>query len=492
MAYEASEVWDDLVELVEAQVEEYDRYYDYWRGAQTLPVNSTEFQTKFGSFFSNFRDNLARPIIESAEGRVRVIEFGTGTGIAADAMDVWAANKMTVESRWVHTQAMVKGDAYIIVLPREDGSPGIYPQISQSMALLYDQVEPRKKVAAFKWWIQARQPEGLNRPQNYVRVNIYFDDRVERYVSSTSSDSLIADFSKYEAYTDDGDWLTTHNLGEVPVFRFSANYDIDEGRGRSDLADATSLIDGVTKTFLDMMTASEYTAAPQRWATGVEIPLDPKTGEPVKQYTAGADRLWTAPSETAKFGQFSAGDLSAYRDAIGQLVEHLGFVSRTPTYALMREVNYPSGEALRSAEAPLRSRVSDHQDSFGQVWAEVLRAALKINGVEVGDDELDDLLPRWLPPNAPFSTREHLEELKVLVEVLGVPEEMAWRKAGFTSAEIAEMKTMRDEESKLGLDATALVQDNTIAAGAPPATDGGALLANPEATPPNTATQAPQ
>ena len=492
MAVTASEVWDDLVELIEERTPEYNEFHDYYHGEQSLPIDSSEFQTKFGSFFANFRDNLARPVIETAEGRVRVEEFGDGKGIAQDAQKVWERNKMKVESRWVHTQAMVKGDSYVIVLPRKDGKAGIYPQISQSMAVLYDEIDPREKVAAFKWWVTDLMPEGMNRPQPYVRVNLYFKDRIERYVSEQSSDILITDFEKYKSYSDEGAWLTRHKVKQVPVFQFSANYDQDYGRGRSDLADAVPLIDAVVKTFLDMMTASEFTAAPQRWATGVEIPLDPKTGEPIKQYTAGADRLWTAPSEQAKFGQFPSGELQAYKDAIGELVEHLGFTTRTPTYALMREANYPSGEALRSAESPLRSRVSDHQDSFGQVWAEVMVAALLLDQTDVAEDDLILLLPRWLPPNAPFATREHLEELKVMVEVLGVPEEMAWRKAGFSNSEIEEMLAMREEEAALGLDAAATVQAEAVVGGAPPAEEAGALLAAPEATPPNEATQAPQ
>lgn len=222
----------------------------------------------------------------------------------------------------------------------------------------------------------------------------------------------------------------------------------------------------------------------------------PKTGEPIKQYTAGADRLWTAPNEAAKFGQFGSGDLQAYKDAISELVEHLGFDTRTPTYALMREANYPSGEALRSAEAPLRSRVSDHQDAFGLVWAEACAAALRLDDFAVEEEDIPTILPRWLPPNAPFSTRELLEELKVHVEVLGVPEEMAWRKAGYSNAEIEEMRAMREEEATLGQDALALAQANAIVGGAPPATEAtepaGALPATPQATPPLEATQAPQ
>lgn len=493
MAVTALEVWDDLITLIEDRTPEYNELHDYYMGEQALPIDSSEFQSKFGEFFREFRDNLARPVVETAEGRVRVEEFGDGSGIAADAQDLWEINRMKVESRWVHTQAMVKGDSYVIVLPRKDGTAGIYPQITQSMAILYDDVDPREKLAAVKWWVTEMTPPNSNRPQDYVRVNIYFDNRIERYVTTQQSDTLITDFEKYEVYDEEGDWSTSHSVGQVPVFQFSANYDMDLGHGRSDLADATPLIDGVIKTFLDMMTASEFTAAPQRWATGVEIPLDPKTGEPIKAYTAGADRLWTAPNESAKFGQFAAGDLQAYKDAVGTLVEHLGFVSRTPTYALMREVNYPSGEALRSAEAPLRSRVSDHQDAFGQVWAEIMAAALNLDGVDVEEADLPELLPRWLPPNAPFATREHLEELKVLVEVLGVPEEMAWRRAGFTNAEIAEMKSMRDEEATLGQDALALAQADAVVGGAPPASGpAGALPALPDAAPPNEATQAPQ
>jgi hypothetical protein len=492
MAVTAPEVWDDLIALITERTPDYNAYHDYYSGEQSLPVDSAEFQSKFGTFFASFRDNLARPVIESAEGRVRIEEFGDGSGIAADAQDVWDRNRMKVESRWVHTQAMVKGEGYVIVLPRKDKKAGVYPQISQSIAIVYDEIDPREKKAAIKWWVTERQPAGQHKPQSYVRVNLYFANRIERYVSTQQSDTLITDFEKYEEYLDEGAWKTTHKVGQVPVFQFSANYDQDDGRGRSDLADAAPLIDGVVKTFLDMMTASEFTAAPQRWATGVEIPLDPKTGEPIKQYTAGTDKLWTAPNEAAKFGQFAAGDLSAYKDAIGELVEHLGFVSRTPTYALMREANYPSGESLRSAEAPLRSRVSDHQDAFGQVWAEVMAAALGLDGVTVDEEDIPELLPRWLPPNAPFATREHLEELKVLVEVLGVPEEMAWRRAGFTNAEIADMKSMREEEATLGVDALAIAQADAIIGGAPPASPAGALPATPDAAPPNTATGAPQ
>ena len=479
----AEEVFSDLVDIIKERSDEYLLFQDYYEGEQVLPVNSSEFKTRFGSFFTNFRDNLARPVIETAEGRVRVRQFGNGKGLAADATQLWNRNKLKVESRWVHTQAMVKGDSFVIVLEDEDGSPGIYPQIAESCAILWDPVNPRKKKAALKWWVDRLVPEGGGKPQDYIRANIYFEDRIERYVSSSQSKTLIDDFTKYEPYEGEGAWTSRHKVGEVPMFEFNANYDISRGRGRSDLHDAASLIDGINKTLLDMMVSSEFTAAPQRWATGVEIPLDPQTGDPVKVYEAGADRLWTAPHEKAQFGQFDGGDLKGYKEAVSTLVDHLAFVSRTPTYALMRENNFPAGEALKSAEGPLRQRVQDHQEDFGEVWMDVMSAALRLEGIEIEPEDLEDIRPLWVAVNAPFETREHLEEIKVKAEVAGIPEEMLWREFGYTQTQIEEMKQMREDEATVGQDALAELQAEALTR-EPPQEPGQLLDAEEPEEPP--------
>jgi hypothetical protein len=477
----AKEVWKPLVEQIRERAPEYSLYWAYWMGNNNLPVDTAEFKSRFGKLFEDFRDNLARPIIQSAESRIRVNDIGDGKGSARLAKGLWDRNNMDFQSQLVHTEALVKGDGFVIVLPRKDGTPGIWPQVSESCAILYDDLDPQEKVAAMKWWVLKGDAPGKEK----VRVNLYFEDRIERYISKTIGSTLEDDFGKYERFTDkDNDiaWKTPHKVGEVPMFEFNANYDLASGRGRSDLADAAPIIDAINKTFLDMMTASEFTAAPQRWATGVEIPIDPKTGKPAEAYKSGSDRLWTAPNEEAKFGQFAPGSLNAYKDAIELLKDDLAFNTATPSYALLKQSQYPSGEALRSAEAPLRGRVTNHQDAFGPVWQRVLMAALKLDEVKLPDGVESNLLPDWLPANAPFATKELLEELKVKAEVLGVPEEMLWREAGYSSAEIEEMKSMREEEAELGLDPFA-GQVAAIVGGAPSAEEAGGVI-NDGTTPP--------
>ena len=445
----ADEVWRLLVEKVQSRSDDYELFHDFWLGENDLPIQTTEFKSRFGTLFENYRDNLTRPIIKTAESRIRIVGFGDGKGLGASAQELWDANNMNLHSQRVHVEALVKGDGYVIVLPKSDGSPGIWPQISDSCAILYDEVMPDDKVAALKWWVY--EPED---GKKYVRGNLYFEDRIERYISTGQTETLDKDFSTFEEFSDESEdesFKSSHSVGEVPMFELNANYDLTDGKGRSDLADATGPIDAINKTILDMLTASEFTAEPQRFATGVEIPIDPQTGEPLETYKAGKQKLWTAPNEQAKFGQFAAGELESYTSAVDLLVDQLTFVTSTPSYAMMKTEEYPSGEALRSAEAPLRGRVSDHQDAFGPTWLDIMAAALKLGDNEVAGVTLKQIEPEWLPVNAPFATAEFMEELKVKAETLGVPEEKLWMEAGYTADEIAAMKTMREEEAILGV-----------------------------------------
>lgn len=446
----AAEVWADLAHIIKDRAGEYAEYYDYWTGNNELPIKMEEFKSRFGVYFARFRDNVTRPIINTAESRIRVTQFGDGKDVGEEAWDLWIENGLDVESRWVHIDAMVKSDSAVMVV-KDGDEVRIYPQLIEQIGVLYDEYDPREKVAAMKYWV-----EDWGKGDHKVRVNLYFEDRIERYVSKGKRSSLSDKIDHYELYEEPLEGggvvpaIEDHGIGEVPLFEFHVNYDMNTGKGRSDLADAVPLIDAINKTLLDMLVASEYTAAPQRWATGVEIPLDPKTGEPMKTYTSGADRLWTAPSGDARFGQFPAGELKAYTDGIETIVDHLAFITRTPQYALYKMSNFPSGEALKIVEMGLRSRVSDHQDEFGRSWGEVMVAALRA----LGNDDITraEIMPEFTPANQPFTTSEFLEELKVKAEVLGIPEEQLWHEAGYSQPEIDMMLEMRETEAVVGVD----------------------------------------
>ncbi|WP_155726206.1 phage portal protein, partial [Mycobacterium avium] len=68
-------------------------------------------------------------------------------------------------------------------------------------------------------------------------------------------------------------------LGVVPVVGLR-NGDLILGRhGSSEIDDLKPLVDALNKLLIDMMTTSEYTGRPRRWATGIELTEEPVLDE---------------------------------------------------------------------------------------------------------------------------------------------------------------------------------------------------------------------
>jgi hypothetical protein len=76
--------------------------------------------------------------------------------------------------------------------------------------------------------------------------------------------------------------------------------------------------DAINKLANDMVIASEFQAFRQRVLTGVEIPKNPETGEPLEsqQLEAAMSRLWTFENPDAKVHDLEAASLANYTDAL--------------------------------------------------------------------------------------------------------------------------------------------------------------------------------
>jgi len=73
----------------------------------------------------------------------------------------------------------------------------------------------------------------------------------------------------------------------------------------------------------------------------------------------------------------------------------------------------PSGESLRRSESRFIAKVRDRQAAFGEVWADAMAFALRIEGFDGVD-----LVTQWEDPAA-FSERERLENL-LLEKKIGI------------------------------------------------------------------------
>ncbi|MBK8305442.1 MAG: phage portal protein [Chloracidobacterium sp.] len=217
----------------------------------------------------------------------------------------------------------------------------------------------------------------------------------------------------------------------MPVFHFANNADIGQ-LGRSELEAAIPVQDGLNKSVLDMLVAMEFAAYRQRWAAGIEVEYD-KDGKTVAPFKAGVEHLWIANDPSAKFGDFEAAQLEQFLKVKDGFRVDIASVTGTPLHYLLQNTGgFPSGESLKKAETRFLAKVRDRQTSFGQVWADVMEFALRIEGRKTAR-----LITEWEDP-APMSEREVLENI-LLKKQIGLPVEQALLEAGYGEADVKEM-----------------------------------------------------
>jgi hypothetical protein len=212
-----------------------------------------------------------------------------------------------------------------------------------------------------------------------------------------------------------------------------------DSEGRSEIASIIPLNDAINKLVADMLIASEFGSYRQRWATGIEVPIDEETGQELEPFKAAVDRLWIARgsgdiNNPPKFGEFEQTDLSSFTTAVELLVQHVASESRTPYHYFMQHGGQPpSGESLKSSETGLVAKTTRKQRLLGEGWEEVISLAFR----QIGDSEKAAILDSetmWRDPES-RTEAEHVDAL-IKMASLGVPHEILWEKWGATPVEI--------------------------------------------------------
>ncbi len=447
------------------QAERYTKTERYYDGKQDLAFATEKFQNTFGTLFREFALNLCPVICDAVRDKLRVTGFsvdsyrvaelqsyrgGEGSSDSGNSMDsvnsatrqIWQQNRMATRAGEMHKEALKNGDAYAIVWPNARCEAVIYPNKAANITVAYDENSPGQIAWAAKYWRNA---------DKRIRLNLFYPDRIEKYISQSESEGSLPDAdgfqplgglksqvqspksSESKPWTLDTGLATVPNpYGVVPVFHFANNADI--GRpGRSELDAAIPVQDGLNKSVLDMLVAMEFSAYRQRWAAGIEIEYD-AGGKPIAPFTAGVDHLWIADNPNARFGDFEAAQLDQFLKVKDSFRVDIASVTGTPLhYLLQSSGGFPSGESLKKAETRFIAKVRDRQESFGQVWADVMAFALRIEGLAADTR----LITEWEDP-APMSDREFLENI-LLKKQIGLPVEQALLEAGYGEEDVKRM-----------------------------------------------------
>jgi len=434
---------DDLqwaLDDIGARAKAYQHFRDYYNGDHRLLFATEKFRNAFGDLFQSFADNLCSSVVDAVADRLEVAAFeapGAETA-AGQAWEVWERNRMDRRAGDVHAGALREADAFVVVWPNRLGEPRIWPQNPQTIAVRYDDDdEPDRILWAAKVWRTKVTWDGTARPG--VRANLYYPERIEKWAAQIGEGATVK-ASRFRAFEpDDGTGSEVINpYGVVPVFHF-ANGASDGSYGRSELADVIPLQDALNKAIADMLVAMEFHAYPQRWMVGVEVERHPETGKPLDPpFKPGADRIWSLGNPDARFGQFDPASLQGFLAVQDSFRAEVARVSGTPLHYLMLSGEFPSGEAMKTAEARLVKKVEDRQTAFGNVWEDALRLCVAIAGGPA-DAPLSAI---W---ESAESRDERLEaETATLKKELGVSTEQLLRELGYTPDQIEQMAEERE------------------------------------------------
>lgn len=419
---------------------------NYYEGKHRLAFATEKFKSTFGSLFSSFADNLMPVIVETPRDRLKLESFSLKDESAMDkATEIWRRNRMTKRLGEVHLDALIEGDSYVVVWPDDEGIPVFYPNKASRIVIQYDAEQPGYITKAAKAWIT---------PEKYGRITLYYKDRLEKYVTKNKVQGGLPtnarQFIQYDG--DEGGAVLDNPYEKVPVFHFGNRTSIGE-LGRSELSDTIPLQDALNKSIADMLVGSEFHGLPQRWAIGLEEREDEQS-----HYSLMAGGVWATQSKDASFGAFPTGDLGQFVSVINDFRKEIARVSRTPLHHFTLEGTPPSGESMKTAEAPLLAKVEDRQTAWGIVWSDVMRFALEISGIKDTEPE-----PVWIDTTPRNETTE-IENAVKKVQSLGVDIPTVQKEIGYSESQIEAM-TLEREKNAMNAGPAA----RGLAANAPPA-----------------------
>jgi hypothetical protein len=345
---------EQAIKNLRASALRYDKPERYYRGDHDLAFATAKFENAFGSLFREFALNLCPAICDAVRDKLKVTGFSVSSiGLAelpqpdelttdnrqlptvdASIDQIWDANTLDLTAEEIHLEALKLGDSYAIVWPDAAGNVTIYPQRAASCTVIYDAEVPGLMRFAAKYW---RTSDG------FVRLNLLYSDRIEKYISRSRSELALPDAREFipvgpqaalpaSVASDAVDLVGVirNPFERIPVFHFANTSEIGTF-GKSELAQAIPIQNGLNKAVLDMLVAMEFSAFRQRWVSGLEVEYD-ANGEVIPPFKIGVDRLWLSGDPNTTFGDFDSTDLDQFLKVKDSFRVDMASVTGTPLH----------------------------------------------------------------------------------------------------------------------------------------------------------------
>jgi hypothetical protein len=436
----ADEVVEQRDRLLARLAEQRDRVSGLWawyRGRQELPDVPAKYQSAYRLFLEESATPWARLVVDAIAERLRVQGFRAAENheAAGEAWRTFTRSRLNADQRLIYTEALIGGTGYVSVGAAAPGGEVFIVPESAFEVTHEPNLSDRAAVAgALKMypleWGQSVWVTELYRPEGTYRWIAQLQ-KPPRKAGAFPIDELTT--SRRLEWEPVGE-ATPNEHGIVPVIPFENRVNVLTG-GQSEIEDCVPILRRIDRLTLDMLVTSHFGSFRQKWATGLVVPRDPDTGQPVEPYQAAVSRLWVNERPDGRFGTFEASPPDGHLAAIDSQIASLAAISRVPAHYLMQRnlANPPSAESLVASESGLASKVEDRQAQYGEAWeqAVTLQALMSGRPVDIEEVEVD-----WV--NAERRNPAQTVDAAVKLQAVGVPQPAIWAYVGFTPQQVEE------------------------------------------------------
>ena len=386
--------------------------HEYYTGQVRPPFLTAKLREMFGSLADSFVENYCAMSIDARIDRLQITGFdGPGENAAELLWDEGGfRQKQDQWFRW----ALIEGASYLIV---------------QDDTIVANPARVCWAEPATDDWLGINWAGKVWQDGTQYRATLWDEDNIYHYSTSKGSASPWITQRSWNTQTIATafrfDSEERHGYKQIPVFPVKPY-----GDGAAPLLDRIAPVqDRINKIIANQMTILESSAFKQRvFFTRQQVdPYD------LRQEPNSAIVLDPGDSEgKASVQELGGSDLAGYDDLKDKTNDSLLTIAALTRQMRVNPASPPSGEAIKSDEAPFVKAIFNHQREFGQGFA----MALNLIGIQAE--------PVWESPE----TRNDPTAAQVVADLVsaGIPWQVAAiRYLGFTPDEIAEAENMAQQ-----------------------------------------------
>ncbi|PFG44157.1 SPP1 Gp6-like portal protein [Isoptericola jiangsuensis] len=417
-----------------------------YSGDTDLPYMPRQARREYRELAKSSREHRVPAVLGALTAPLRVVGFrSTGATDNLSPWDNWQANGLDARADGVHMDALAAGVSYVRVTPsNQPGRAAITPCRFDSVLADYAN-------------LNGKDTDWPTIALHYIGTTVDTFGTSRRVFDVWDAESRTR-FTETDRTDNVGGLVASepveHGLGVVPMVRFRERWSPSGSPGLASVLKNPA--DRLNRALLAWEVAIQYASFRQRWATGLVIPEDDETGEPVEPFESAVDRLWVSDSPDAKFGDFAQTDTSGMRAAVEDARTALAVLAGVqPGLVEGLDVAGAKTGAAATSSSLMDRRLRALSASFGESWEQVLRLAAQITGdTEAAADTSARVVFEVIEAESVQAT---VTALATAVGSLGLPPEATWPSLvavipGASANDVETWKALaRDRDGRAGL-----------------------------------------